>query len=636
MSEPEARVVDEAMRLANRTHKLAAECGVEALGRRLEWEARRWRERQTTVVITGETRRGKTSLVNALLGCPGLLPVGEAATTSPVVVRRASTPYVRVTRRRADETVCVDEIPRAQLAELVTDAGDPGVRAGVVAVEVGADEPLLAGDLVLVDTPGIGAMSPGLREAALGSAAEADLVLVVLAADEPVLRSEVDFLLEVSERVDSVVFVVNRTDLNPDWQDMRREHRDRIRHAAELRRAAGAADPDRPPAEALRQAERLDALAEAPMLATSARLALRALSRGGGASRELAARSGIEEVRALLTGVVTRRDDVRARNVVRLVDSVARRIEVGQTTLAAAAAEAGGRLPSALEADVAALNRDLTASARWRRMLRVGSQHLQSGAGSELGRRIDAVEVRYREHFATLPATETAAAAETIADDLERSVGALCAGLSAWLAERADAEFAELRAELGEAVALAVSLEHEVAGPPRSPDPGQREGRAMLTVEHGLPLVTQSWVLGNLAGALVGVAAVGWAVLPIGAAVMAPIALVRHRRRALARSRQELERTVRDTLAHVRRELTAALGTRLVDLAADLEARIDDVLLERRAELDHRRRALEALARQHEEHRRRAAREAAERVDRARDIRAAAETLRARLSLVGG
>ena len=73
------------------------------------------------------------------------------------------------------------------------------------------------------------------------------------------------------------------------------------------------------------------------------------------------------------------------------------------------------------------------------------------------------------------------------------------------------------------------------------------DGPAMRTVEQGVPLVTQSWVLGNMAGALLGVAAGGWVVLPIGAAVMAPIAVVRHRRKQLAKSRQELGRSVRET-----------------------------------------------------------------------------------------
>ena len=51
------------------------------------------------------------------------------------------------------------------------------------------------------------------------------------------LRSELDFVLDASERVGSVLFVMNRVDLNPDWDDMRREHRDRIWRAAQDHRA---------------------------------------------------------------------------------------------------------------------------------------------------------------------------------------------------------------------------------------------------------------------------------------------------------------------------------------------------------------------------------------------------------------
>ena len=139
-------------------------------------------------------------------------------------------------------------------------------------------------------------MTPGHRESALRAAASADLLLVVVAADEPVLRSELDFVLDASERVGSVVFVMNRIDLNPDWDDMRREHRDRIWRAAQDRRAKQDADESNA-GDLARQAERLDALGDAAMLPVSARLATRAATRG---NTDLADRSGIEQVRELL------------------------------------------------------------------------------------------------------------------------------------------------------------------------------------------------------------------------------------------------------------------------------------------------------------------------------------------------
>jgi len=610
--------VEEALRLANRTHRLAEQCGDAALGRALVWDARRWRERSAVVVVAGETRRGKTTLVNALLRAPDLLPVEDGGTSSQVVLRHADRPYVRVTRRRADESVGVDEVDPAQLPELVTDTGDPELRHGLVAVEIGvAGDPLLRTGMTLVDTPGIGSMSPGHRQLALSAASSADLLVMVLSADEPLLRSELDFLLDATERVASLVFVLNRVDLNPDWEEMRREHRDRIVRAAE-RREAERADAGMPkPA--------LDNLVAAPMIPASARLELRAIARG---SADVAGRAGMGPLRDLLGDLVTRRDEVRARNVVRLVETAARRLETAQAELVRVGEGDESAERPGLDADLAALRHDLDASARWRRELRLGGQRLQTALGAEVARRIDTVDLHYRDHIAAASAAELAALAEQLPEDLERAVGAVCAELTAWLVERAEHEFAEVARELGvvavDSVALDDGVLAQVAARPRVGE----QGALARTAETGLPLVTQSWALGHMAGTLLGVAALGWIVLPIGAAVVAPIAILRSRRRALAQSRQELERAIRDTLATVRRELATELAIRLVDVRGDLELRVEQALQERRGELEQRKRELEALAHQRSEQRARLTADAARRIEQARQIRQDAEELR--------
>ena len=60
------------------------------LEERLRAEAARWSARGTTVVVAGETGRGKSSFVNAMLGYPDLLPVDEDSSTSVHIVVRYS------------------------------------------------------------------------------------------------------------------------------------------------------------------------------------------------------------------------------------------------------------------------------------------------------------------------------------------------------------------------------------------------------------------------------------------------------------------------------------------------------------------------------------------------------------------
>ena len=80
----------QATALAKRVEKVASEAGRENLLKGLRAELARSRSAATTVVVCGETNRGKSALINALLDRPGLLPVSaERSTGTDVAVRGA-------------------------------------------------------------------------------------------------------------------------------------------------------------------------------------------------------------------------------------------------------------------------------------------------------------------------------------------------------------------------------------------------------------------------------------------------------------------------------------------------------------------------------------------------------------------
>jgi hypothetical protein len=60
-------LVGQVQDLANRVHQLAGEAGRPELSAHLEEEARRYRSSETTVVVVGQAKRGKSSLIDALL-----------------------------------------------------------------------------------------------------------------------------------------------------------------------------------------------------------------------------------------------------------------------------------------------------------------------------------------------------------------------------------------------------------------------------------------------------------------------------------------------------------------------------------------------------------------------------------------
>jgi hypothetical protein len=159
------------------------------------------------VACLGQFKRGKSSLLNSLLGRP-VLPTGVAPVTSVVtVVRYGPQPRTRV--RFAEGW---QEISPAALAEYVTETSNPGNRKAVLAVEVFEPAPLLAGGMCLVDTPGIGSVVVESSEATRNFVPQVDAALVVLGGDPPISGDEFTLIRQVAEHVDRFIFVLSKAD----------------------------------------------------------------------------------------------------------------------------------------------------------------------------------------------------------------------------------------------------------------------------------------------------------------------------------------------------------------------------------------------------------------------------------------
>lgn len=189
------------------------------------------------IMVSGSAGRGKSRLINSLLGRPGLSPVGDAPTTGGWLEFQygAGDAATALLTDPADPGT-----PRRrpiELAELPRYVSLAQVTAPVLAVEVRLDAPILR-EVVLVDTPGVAGPQAALRHA--------DAVLFVSDATEPIPESELSFLSAVAQRVETIAVAVNKSDA-PGYDDVLTETRRRL-----------AAQPD---------------LARLPVFAVSARLA---------------------------------------------------------------------------------------------------------------------------------------------------------------------------------------------------------------------------------------------------------------------------------------------------------------------------------------------------------------------------
>jgi GTP-binding protein EngB required for normal cell division len=160
------------------------------------------------VLVAGEAKRGKSTLINALLGRDvlpsGVTPLTALATT----VRYGSDLRAEVIFLDGHE----EKYPLTALADLVTERGNSRNGRGIAGVTVYLDEPLLAAGVELVDTPGTGSVFEWDTQAAHEALQSTDAAVFVLTADPPVSASERDLLARVAGLSVMTFAVLNKAD----------------------------------------------------------------------------------------------------------------------------------------------------------------------------------------------------------------------------------------------------------------------------------------------------------------------------------------------------------------------------------------------------------------------------------------
>ena len=175
-----------------------------------ELEAGRARlaQERFNLAVLGEFKRGKSTLINALLG-RNVLPTGVVPLTSAVTVMRYG-PRDRLIVRYRDGRESEHSV--SELARFATEHGNPHNRLGVELTIVELPAELLAGRLQLIDTPGIGSVHEHNTAVAWEFLARVDAAVCVLAADQPFAQSEREFFLAAAARVPRLLIAVNKID----------------------------------------------------------------------------------------------------------------------------------------------------------------------------------------------------------------------------------------------------------------------------------------------------------------------------------------------------------------------------------------------------------------------------------------
>ncbi len=565
MTEPVARTLTAATR-----HVLAYLRTVDADAAAEVDATRRERLTRPVAVVVGETKRGKSSLVNALLGVPGLSPVGPAVTTTAYLTIRHGPQRART--EQPGRTEVTDPAPLLQY-------------------------------LTLVDTPGVGGLDPAHAEIAAEAAAHATVLLFVADASAPLSRPELDFLARAARRVNTVVFALTKIDAYPGWRTIAEDNR------------------------ALLQAH-APRFAAAPWYPVSATLAEAAVTTGGDVGAELAGAARIAPLQHALVQLAGHGHLLQLANVLRGARTELVRLDAGLGEQLRATEPDPADAAAARRRRAELAGRKRTESRHWSLTLTAETQRARVGAVATLRAELNTVQedvlavidAARGDDLQALPGTVDAAlqaVSVRLSHDLRERFRVV--GERALAGVFADPD--ELRHVL---TGLNATLRHALTGEPRA-ERGAGADNLMVALSAG----GVAMMAGR--GAAYGMAALGAGV--VGGGLLVPVAglglglaagaYVLYRRRAHS-DRQQARLWLRDVLAEARAALADELTQRFTDLQYALTIALDEAIERRLAQLDAHLADIDRAA----------AQDAAARAARRAALQARRDTLRAHVKKV--
>jgi replication fork clamp-binding protein CrfC len=209
------------------------------LRKRLEQAMGRLKDPSIRVIVVGEFKQGKSKLINALVNAPVCPVDDDIATSVPTVVRYGDPASAAILVSKADADagdeagVERQPVPITELANYVSERGNPGNSKKLAAGEVYLPRKLLMGGLTVIDSPGVGGLNSSHTLATLTALPTADAMLLVSDASQEYTEPEVRFLRQAMRITPSVVGVLSKTDLYPDWRRVEEIDRGHLAHVAQ-------------------------------------------------------------------------------------------------------------------------------------------------------------------------------------------------------------------------------------------------------------------------------------------------------------------------------------------------------------------------------------------------------------------
>ncbi|MCX7829968.1 MAG: dynamin family protein [Acidobacteria bacterium] len=189
--------------------KISEELQQERFSSKINDALSNYQEGRFIVAAVGEFKRGKSSLLNALLS-KKIFPVGALPLTSVITVAQYCD---------KDEVYIYFEdgthknITLSQLEDFVTEKGNSGNKLKVRVALIKTPLEFLSSGIKLVDTPGIGSVIEKNSEVTKKFVPAIDVALVVSGYEPPLTSDELKLITEVEKEASNIVIVLNKSDI---------------------------------------------------------------------------------------------------------------------------------------------------------------------------------------------------------------------------------------------------------------------------------------------------------------------------------------------------------------------------------------------------------------------------------------
>jgi len=160
------------------------------------------------LVILGQFKRGKTTLINSLIG-KEILPSSVVPLTSVVTILKHSN---EITCNIYMQDGSNKIVRLEELTDYITEKGNPKNIKNVRCARIQYPSPFLEKGMLLVDTPGVGSTFLHNTETTYEFLDHLDAALFLMSADVPISQVEKELLDAIKGSTQKIFFVLNKID----------------------------------------------------------------------------------------------------------------------------------------------------------------------------------------------------------------------------------------------------------------------------------------------------------------------------------------------------------------------------------------------------------------------------------------